>query len=918
MRMIKRIGQLILLLLSTGQLPAQVDFEYFKNVPVQIAGNPLIQPWTGGMSHMHFAEIDLDFDGVEDLLALDRMGNRPMVFLRKGAPGNITYEYSYEISQKIPELRGFVITADINCDGRKDLFTGNMFAGILLYLNTSTPGNLQFTKNPNGDFLFSQFGTISSTIFNNPLSIPIITDLDGDNRLEIINQSVFEDRFELHKAVQPCTTHFQQIKLCWGGFVKNDLFLSLRLMTCSINSLYENIDLNEKVQHLGAVNAALMDLTGNGRLDMVMSEEDYPTLTAIYNTGANNIDAWMTSQDTTFPTGSSIVLPYSPSPVFIDIDMDGRKDMIVSPRQFNGKMKNSVWYLRNIGTGQAAQFQLQTKSFLQDQTINLEYGAYPYIVDLDGDGKFDLVVGHHGQEIDSLVYRGRLYFFKNIGSGSMPSFELVDTNLADVWQLNTSNIYPTFGDIDGDGDLDLIIGTANGTLVFYQNLGSATFPQWSAPVLNFAGIQVGQWAAPELVDVDGDGLLDLLVGNRTGHILFYKNTGTQTSPEFTLVNSQFGGIDTRSVFDFQGHAMPRSFDYNGRKLLAVGSLTQGIHIYDSLKLISQKPEQLIQTIGNNTQTISSPDLTPFGTSRRTGRNQFHYKASELKASGLVAGRITHIGFNVTSSGNFNISQGLSIRIKNSSVSSLTQFDTLNFREVFNQMLILSQGWNSIQLTNTFVWDGTSDLVIEICFSQNIPNQDIHITGHDAGYPSNAFGNIQGFNTIFSNGCAMPYLSSSSIRPDIRLTLLPSLFDYGPRIAEGHLNAPTLFDFDNDGWPELILGNASGGMHFFKGKAPQNVGIDHREEPMRPSLYTLFPNPARDIVTIRNNKNVEGKVKYAVFSIDGRRVAQGEGDWQSSHFQLDIRSFSPGVYILYLSSGHTEAQALRFIVGLQYF
>ncbi len=915
--MITRMGLLILLILGTGQMPAQVDFEYFKNVPVQIAGNSLLQPWIGGMSHMHFAEIDLDFDGVEDLLALDRMGNRPMVFLRKGSPGNITYEYSYEISHKIPDLRGFVITADINCDGRKDLFTGNMFAGILLYINTSTPGNLQFTKNPNGDFLYSQFGTISSTIFNNPLSIPIITDLNGDNRLEIINQSVFEDRFELHTATQPCTTHFQQIKLCWGGFVKNDLYLSLRLMTCSINSLYENLDITEKVQHLGAVNSALMDLTGNGRLDMLMSEEDYPTITAVFNTGANNIDAWMTSQDTAFPSGSSIVLPYSPSPVFLDVDMDGRKDLIVSPRQFNGKMNNSVWYLKNVGTGPAALFQLQTKSFLQDQTINLEYGAYPNIVDLDGDGKFDLVVGHHGLEVDSSVYRGLLYYFKNTGSaGQMPTFTLTDTNLANVWQLNSSNIYPTFGDLDGDGDLDLLIGLANGTLVYYQNTGTATFPQWAAPVLNYAGIQVGQWAAPELVDVDGDGLLDLLVGNRTGHILFYKNTGTQTNPEFTLINSQFGGIDTRSVFDFQGHAMPRAFELQGRKLLAVGSLTQGVHIYDSLAAIAQKPQQIIQTIGDGSQILTSPDLTPFGTSRRTGRNQFHYRASELRASGFVAGRITHIGFNVSLSGNFNISQGLSIRIKNSSLSALTQFDTLGFKEVFNQMLILSQGWNSIQLTNTFVWDGISDLVIEICFSQNIPNQDIHITAHDAGYLSNAYGNIQGFNTIYSNGCSMPYQASSSVRPDIRFTLLPSLFDYGIRAIEGHLNAAALHDFDNDGWPELILGNASGGMQFFKGKVPQNIGIDHKDEPLNPISYMLFPNPARDAITVKSNKNVEGKLKYAVFSMDGRRIARGESIWQDSHFQLDIKSLSPGVYILYLSSERTEAQALRFVVGIQ--
>ncbi|GCD77089.1 hypothetical protein JCM31826_05710 [Thermaurantimonas aggregans] len=908
-----RLGILLFLIFVKFSL-GQVDFEYFKNIPVQISGNALTQPWIGGMSHMHFAEIDLDFDGQEDLLALDRMGNRPMAFLRKGTSGNYTFEYDYEISKKIPELRGFIITADVNCDGKKDLFTGNMFAGILLYLNSSTNGNLQFTKNPNGDFLFSQFGTISSTIFNNPLSIPVIADIDGDNRLDIINQSVFEDRFELHRAVQPCTTHFQQVKLCWGGFVKSDLFLALKLMTCSINSLYDNVIIPEKVQHLGAVNAAVFDLSGNGRLDMLMSEEDYPTLTAVFNTGVNNVDAWMTSQDTAFPSGSPIFLPYSPSPVFIDIDKDGRRDLIVSPRQYNGKMKNSVWYLKNVATGPGAQFQLQTKSFLQDQTINLEYGAYPLIKDLDGDGKPDLIVGHHGHEIDSSVYRGRLYFFKNVSTGSMPAYVLSDTNLANTWQLNSANLYPAMGDLDGDGDLDLIVGLADGTLSYFQNTGTAFNPQWAPPVNAYSGIQVGQWAAPEVVDVDGDGLLDLLVGNRTGYLLYYRNTGTVTNPQFTLVNARFGGVDTRGQFDFQGYAMPRHFILQGRKLLAVGSLSQGIHFYDSLSLISQKPEQITQTIGTSTHTLSNADVTPFGTSRRTGRNQILFRASDLKAAGLVAGRITHIGFNVTSSGNFYISQGISIRMKNTTLNALNQFDTLGFREVFNQTLILSQGWNSVQLTNSFLWDGKSNLVIEICFSQNIPNQDIVLTGHDAGYQSNAYGNIQGFNTIFAHGCEMPYQTASNIRPDMRFTLLPSLYDFGQKLVEGQLNAAALFDFDNDGWPEVLLGNASGGMHFFKGKAPSNIGLPNENDEASSSIYALFPNPATEYLIIRNKTSQEGKLKYAIYALDGRKVFRGEGTWLDGQYQINISTLAPGMYILYLSSSPGEAHALKFVVG----
>ena len=93
----------------------------------------------------------------------------------------------------------------------------------------------------------------------------------------------------------------------------------------------------------------------------------------------------------------------------------------------------------------------------------------------------------------------------------------VRTGTANPWDGIDVGTYstPTFADIDGDGDLDLVVGENDGNLNYYENTGTASDPIYTARTGTanpWDGIDVGGYSNPTFADIDGDGDLDLVVG----------------------------------------------------------------------------------------------------------------------------------------------------------------------------------------------------------------------------------------------------------------------------------------------------------------------------------------------------------------------------------------------------------------------
>jgi len=249
-----------------------------------------------------------------------------------------------------------------------------------------------------------------------------------------------------------------------------------------------------------------------------------------------------------------------------------------------------VWWYRNTGTDAAPVFQFQQPDLFQDRMIDVGEGAYPVLFDHNRDGRMDLIVANYGYFQFGGVYPGKLALFENTGTATSPAFTLIDDDYEDLSTVGIGNaMYPAFGDIDNDGDQDMYIGDLQGRLHFFRNIATGPVADFQlvTPQLPDAGnlpIDVGQFATPQFFDVNGDTLLDLLIGERNGNINYYRNIGTAAAPSWTLANDSLGAVVVAEWWNVTGYSVPFMFlnDQNERELL-VGSEVGWLYHYDGIE-----------------------------------------------------------------------------------------------------------------------------------------------------------------------------------------------------------------------------------------------------------------------------------------------------------------------------------------------
>jgi hypothetical protein len=255
--------------------------------------------------------------------------------------------------------------------------------------------------------------------------------------------------------------------------------------------------------------------------------------------------------------GLPVDVGYGSAPRAVDFDGDGRTDLLV------GAERNRVVWYRNTGSEARPEFDYMGLVTADERPLELpvtpvpegpdvfKLDYYPVLdtVDFDGDGDLDLLAGGY--------ITGRIYLYENkAGRGAAMQLSFAGELLTEKGEAVDVGwaAAPTFGDLDGDGDLDLISGsmpiTSGGGdsvsserfLWYFENVGPRQRPRFRAtPVPHRGEFPVSALATPRLVDFTGDGVLDLVVSANT-QIYLFKNVGDAKRPEFEAHRAALPGV----------------------------------------------------------------------------------------------------------------------------------------------------------------------------------------------------------------------------------------------------------------------------------------------------------------------------------------------------------------------------------------
>ncbi len=592
---------------------AQWMLAFDSDIPVQRNGVPLDLAWGGGLNSVQVSNIDLNGDGIKDLLLFERMGNKVITLINSGTPGVAHYSITREFDHvhPFPLLHDWVLLRDYNCDGKEDIFTYTI-AGFAVYKNISTPDSLAFElvdPQVRSDYVGPSGASVNANLFISAIDLPGLVDVDGDGDLDVLTFSLWGTTVEYHKNLSmelygTCDSlKFELRNKCWGFFMEGVTDNTVMLdFNCDFNVLNPEISTGDarvpmddtedsgSRTHAGSALTPL-DLNGDGVMDLLLGDISYNNIVALVNGGTTDL-ADMISADEAFPSNDVPVdIPIFPAAFHLDVDNDGRRDLLVSPSATSlSDNYRSLWYYKNIGTDANPVFDRQQQDLFQGHMLDFGEGAFPVAFDHDGDGLMDLVVANHGYFDLNGLYFGRLALLRNVGTTTAPAFELVTD---DYMGLSSSNIglsmYPAFADLDGDGDMDMMIGGLEGTLHYFENVSTGPEAQFqlAQPDLTDANgtlIDVGQFATPQFFDLDGDGLMDMIVGERNGNLNHYRNTGTPQVPTWTLISDTLGGVNTSEHWNITGYSVPSMFrNVDGDREILLGSESGWLYHYGDIE-----------------------------------------------------------------------------------------------------------------------------------------------------------------------------------------------------------------------------------------------------------------------------------------------------------------------------------------------
>ena len=601
---------------------------YPNTIPVNQNNKSISLPFGGGFDVPQFSACDLDFDGKKDIVIFDREGSKISCYLNKGMTGQIAYEYAPQYAAKFPKkLMDWMLLVDYNGDGKEDIFTA-IPGGVKIYKNTSTALNGISFSLVNGD-VQADFGSFVTRLYSSPADIPAILDVDDDGDVDILSMELgidtAGDGVYMYKnmsmetyGVKDSVNNFIVHKRCWGRFRESfqncNVSLQYQSGPCATGNRYipeftksefENL-VQEKLtggKHSGST-LLVFDSNGDGKNDILIGDIGCNNMYLLVNS-ESNINPIFSTFYRYYPIIDPILVENFPSAFFIDINNDNKRDLIAAPNTTGNadNFENCKLYL-NMGTDSAPDFVLSTNAFLEEEMIEVGEGSHPVFVDFDQNGLMDFVVSTTGYFQTNGTYKSGLTAYKNVGSLTSPAFELVSRDQWSLSNLNISNMAPTFGDVDLDGDLDMITGAIDGYFYFFENTAGANNPfQFIFKSNYLTNFDVGNLSTPFLnssLSLSPNSRLAMISGERFDNINYWKDTSNTAEPKFKLMTDSLFKINMRAVSGFPSGrttAVIQKLFNSDQERLVVSNANGKVYIFNHIdKLMMSVKPALIDSI----------------------------------------------------------------------------------------------------------------------------------------------------------------------------------------------------------------------------------------------------------------------------------------------------------------------------------
>jgi len=311
---------------------------------------------------------------------------------------------------------------------------------------------------------------------------------------------------------------------------------------------------------------SFVDIDNDNDFD-IFAGGDAQTVKFFRNTGTPAVPSYsLEINELHTNTGDVVFSESNCVPTFCDIDNNGTKDF------FTGTSVGQVTFYKNIGTSTNFSFQYVT-DFWQNLLIispalDPRHGASSIeFASLKGNGIFDLFWGD--------LYSHGIYRIQNNGSVTTPDMVIADSTYPhpdSYYSLGYNS--QRFADVDNDGKKDLFVSVlylsqTKNNFTYYKNVGTPTAPSYQRVSNNYLNnVDAGSNSSITFTDINNDGKKDLFIGNDLGLVEYYKNTGTTTSPAFTLMTES---IPIRSEGFFNCSPAFADLDGNGTKDLLLGT-----------------------------------------------------------------------------------------------------------------------------------------------------------------------------------------------------------------------------------------------------------------------------------------------------------------------------------------------------------